>query len=170
MVTGSVNSSVDMPSIPGAEGLQNQPWMEEISGFLAFDPAGVLYCLIQAFEYSYYHNIVVMASIPYLAVLFAEGVAKVASAMIQISFANKKKIAQDDEELEALNEEEGQAIYDLTEAISGMRSEVLIFLHPNITDVMFAIIDCQIILGYDKKWLTSDYRFQCYGILCSCFV
>jgi hypothetical protein len=41
-----------------------------------------------------------------------------------------------------LQEEEDQAIYDLKEGANGTKSELLIFVHPNITDVMFSLISC----------------------------
>jgi len=158
MVTGSVNSSVNMPPVPGSEFLTVPP---EISAYLQFDPTGVMFCLIQAFEYTFYHNVVVMAMVPYMLTFFFKGLTDVATAIIKVNFQNKRKIAQDEEEEEALNEEEGAAIYELGESLMGMRSEIMIFLHPNITDVMFGLLDCGPILGYDNTWLASDYRFQC---------
>ena len=163
MVTGSVNSSVSMPALPGSD-LFNPPWLDDIKTYLTFDPSGVFYCLIQAFDYTFYHNLVVMSAMPYIVRWFARGASDIGTAMLQISYANKRKIAQDEDEEEFLNEEEGQAIYDLREALNGLQSEFLIFVHPNITDVMFQMIDCQAILGYDNEWLVADFRFQCNGV------
>ena len=58
-------------------------------------------------------------------------------ASIQISYNNKRRIAQDEEEEEALDEEEKTAIYELNEGANGMKSEFLIFVHPNVTEVRY---------------------------------
>ena len=83
-----------------------------------------------------------MATIPMLTIALANGYAAIGVAAIRISYDNKRRIAQDDEELEALEEEEKTAVYELTEAANGMKASFLIFVHPNVTDVMFMMIDC----------------------------
>ena len=50
-------------------------WLEKISSTLKFDPAGVLKCLIQTFEYTFYHNVLLMAIIPPTTLLLANGCA-----------------------------------------------------------------------------------------------
>ncbi len=77
-----------------------------------------------------------------LTIALANGYAAIGVAAIRISYDNKRRIAQDDEELEALEEEERLAVYELTEAANGMKASFLIFVHPNVTDVMFMMIDC----------------------------
>ena len=61
-----MNSSVNVP-MPG--------WLEKISSSLKFDPSGVLKCLIQTFEYTFYHNVLLMAIISATTLLLANGCA-----------------------------------------------------------------------------------------------
>ena len=152
MVTGSVNSSMNV---------ETPQWLQNITNFLKFDPSGVLMCLIQAFEYTFYHNVILMATIPYTAYFMFVGAARIGTSIVKISYNNKKKIAQDEEELEFLEEEENQTVYDLNESCNGLMSEFLIFVHPNITEVMFGMLECEPVLGYDLTWLVNDYRMQC---------
>ena len=50
-----------------------------------------------------------------------------------------------------MDEEERLAVYELTEAANGMKASFLIFVHPNVTDVMFMMIDCLAVLGYVSR-------------------
>ena len=88
MVTGSVNSSMNV---------ETPQWLQNITNFLKFDPSGVLMCLIQAFEYTFYHNVILMATIPYTAYFMFVGAARIGTSIVKISYNNKKKIAQDEE-------------------------------------------------------------------------
>ncbi len=117
MVTGSVNSSVNV---------EMPPALQRISTALKFDTSGVMKCLIQSFEYTFYHNLLLMATIPYLTVWLANGYSTIGVAAIRISYDNKRRIAQDDEEHEALDEEERLAIYELTESANGTASILLL--------------------------------------------
>ena len=152
MVTGSVNSGMGVPGLPD--------WAVRITETLKFDPSGVLKCLIQAFEYTFYHNVVLMATVPYVASLLMRGLTAVVVSIIKVTYINKRKIAQDDEELEALEEEEAKQCYEVAESINGMMFEFLIFVHPNITEVMFGMLaDYHI-----------HYRLYMHGITYTCTI
>ncbi|EKX36448.1 hypothetical protein GUITHDRAFT_117340 [Guillardia theta CCMP2712] len=55
-------------------------------------------------------------------------------SQIRISYNNRRRIAQDDDELEYLENQEEKDRINLNEKATGLASEFLIFVHPNITE------------------------------------
>jgi hypothetical protein len=172
MVTGSVNSSVNV-SMPD--------WLTNITETLKFDPSGVLKCLIQSFEYTFYHNLLIMATVPITTIWLADGFVAMGVAFLRISYTNKRKIAADDEELEKLEEEEDSAIYELQESANGMKSEFLIFVHPNITGLsslfsllssVFSLLSCLLcpVSCVMSLMLCLLYHVSCVMSLVSCLL
>eukprot|EP00960_Hanusia_phi_P066525 766414-Hanusia_phi.AAC.1 len=155
MVTGSVSTSynVQMPGFFKS--------FSSYANYVKFDPTSTLACLIMQFEYTFYHNVLLQATIPFVAFILVRGLVMVGMSQIRVSYNNRRRIAQDDDELEYLENEEEKDRINFNETATGLASQFLIFVHPNITEVMFNMFQCEPILGYINQWLTVDLRFQC---------
>ena len=155
MVTGSVSTSynVQMPGFFKS--------FSSYANYVKFDPTSTLACLIMQFEFTFYHNVLLQATIPFVAFILVRGLVMLGLSQIRISYNNRRRIAQDDDELEYLENQEEKDRINLNEKATGLASEFLIFVHPNITEVMFNMFQCESILGYINQWLSVDLRFQC---------
>eukprot|EP00960_Hanusia_phi_P072081 767700-Hanusia_phi.AAC.2 len=156
IITSSISSSYDVQLPSSYSSYQSQ------TGFAQLDITGVLYCIIQSFEYTFYHNVVLQASLPFMIVFLAQTALTIRYSMISTHFAAKRKADRKGLNAEKINTQENSAKTNIKEMIISGSSQVLMFIHPTVTTTMFSMFSCTPIFGYNLPWLRIDVRYQCY--------
>ena len=156
IITSSVSTSyqVDLPK--DYESYQGQ------TSFIQLDIQGVLYCMIQEFEFTYYHNIVLQASLPFVVSFLALAALTFRFSMIQTHFDAKRRQDRKGLLTDKINTQEEAAKINAQEMIISGASQALVLIHPTVTMTMIRLFSCTPVLGYRREWLRADVRYQCF--------
>jgi len=142
IITSSISTSYDVELPSDYESYQSN------TSFIQFDIAGVLYCMIASFDFTYYHNIVLQASLPFVFGFLALSALTIRLSMIQTHFDAKRRADRKGELLDKINTQEMAAKTNAQETIISGASQALVLIHPTVTMTMIKLFSCTPILGY----------------------
>ena len=128
IITSSVSSTYQV------EKPKNFDQYNSKTGFMSFDISGVLACMIQTFEFTFYHNVVLQASLPFTVILLSLTILTVRYSMIKTHFAEKRKDKRNrvKEEREKIDRAEDDAKLVIKEKVISIASQASshIFTRP----------------------------------------
>lgn len=142
IITSSISTSYDVELPSDYESYQSQ------TSFMQLDIQGVMYCMIASFDFTYYHNIVLQASLPFVVFFLALSALTVRFSMIQTHFDAKRKADRKGLLQEKINTQEEGAKTNAQEMIISGASQALVLIHPTVTMTMIKLFSCTSIFGY----------------------
>jgi hypothetical protein len=120
VITSSLSTSYDVELPSDYEAYQSK------TSFIQLDIQGVMYCMIQSFEFTYYHNIIFQASLPFVVTFLALSALALRFSMIQTHFEGKRKADRKGLYTEKIKTQEEAALMNAQEMIiSGKQAPAL---------------------------------------------
>jgi len=111
VITSSLSTSYDVELPADYSAYQSK------TSFIQLDIQGVMYCMIQSFEFTYYHNIIFQASLPFVVTFLALSALALRFSMIQTHFEAKRKADRKGLNTEKIKTQEEAALMNAQEMI-----------------------------------------------------
>jgi hypothetical protein len=121
--------------------------------------------MIASFDFTYYHNIVLQASLPFVFGFLALSALTIRLSMIQTHFDAKRRADRKGELVDKINTQEMAAKTNAQETIISGASQALVLIHPTVTMTMIKLFSCTPVLGYKVLNMCA-----CWGARAPCVV